>query len=242
VNVVLYSLSSHASACATKRHWIILDTRSDRYFSLDRAHFDLLAPSIQGISHCVATDTVIAGRLPAEAAGLARSLVERGILEPYIADNDLDRRQATVTSPTTEIDADFRRAGVGARVLHIPDFLWACARADRWLRRRSIDWIVRRVALESSPRGQPGTDFDGSRATRLVQIFNALRPIYPRDYLCMFDSLALLLFLAVHRIYPRWVFGVCADPFKAHCWLQSGDVLLDDTLPTVSVYTPIMSI
>ena len=72
--------------------------------------------------------------------------------------------------------------------------------------------------------------------------FEHLRPLYPRPYLCLFDSLALLEFLAAYHSYPRIVFGVVADPFQAHCWLQEGDVLLNDDLEQVGKYEPIMSV
>jgi Transglutaminase-like superfamily len=38
------------------------------------------------------------------------------------------------------------------------------------------------------------------------------------------------------------VFGVNADPFEAHCWVQAGSVVLNDTLGRVSSFTPIMSV
>jgi len=76
----------------------------------------------------------------------------------------------------------------------------------------------------------------------LVSTFHGLRPFFPRDYLCLFDSLALFIFLANHGVSPRWVFGVQSDPFAAHCWLQEGPLLLNDTLDRVTPYTPIMSV
>ena len=63
-----------------------------------------------------------------------------------------------------------------------------------------------------------------------------------RSYLCLFDSLALIHFLARFRVFPDWVFGVTADPFEAHCWVQTGGVVLNDTVERVSAFTPIMSI
>jgi hypothetical protein len=57
---------------------------------------------------------------------------------------------------------------------------------------------------------------------------------------CLFDSLALLEFLARYDIHPDWIFGVQTRPFAAHCWVQSDDVVFNDTVENVSVYTPIM--
>jgi hypothetical protein len=41
-------------------------------------------------------------------------------------------------------------------------------------------------------------------------------------------------------VFPRWVFGVQSRPFAAHCWLQLGGVVLNDTVDHVKRYTPIM--
>jgi hypothetical protein len=74
----------------------------------------------------------------------------------------------------------------------------------------------------------------------LVHVFLLLRPLYPRPYLCLFDSLGLLHFLAQFRHFPRWIFGVKLEPFAAHCWVQSGDTVLNDTVEVVRQYTPIL--
>lgn len=58
----------------------------------------------------------------------------------------------------------------------------------------------------------------------------------------MFDSLALLHFLARYRQFPRWVYGVKLKPFRAHCWVQAGDVVVNDIVDNVRGYTPIMSV
>jgi hypothetical protein len=57
----------------------------------------------------------------------------------------------------------------------------------------------------------------------------------------LFDSLALLEFLAVYRFFPRIVFGVVADPFQAHCWLQDDAVVLNDDLERLGKYQPILN-
>jgi hypothetical protein len=57
---------------------------------------------------------------------------------------------------------------------------------------------------------------------------------------CLYDSLALLEFLARYRIYPDWVFGVQTRPFAAHCWVQQGDIVFNDTVEHVTGYSPIM--
>jgi len=54
--------------------------------------------------------------------------------------------------------------------------------------------------------------------------------------------LALLEFLAIKNLYPTWVFGVQAQPFGAHCWLQEGDKLLNESVEYAGQFTPIMAV
>ena len=37
-----------------------------------------------------------------------------------------------------------------------------------------------------------------------------------------------------------WVFAVKGAPFAAHCWIQLGDIVLNDSVENVRAYTPIM--
>jgi hypothetical protein len=57
---------------------------------------------------------------------------------------------------------------------------------------------------------------------------------------CLHDSLTLLRFLAAEKLYPSWVVGVRTRPFAAHSWVQSGDLVLNDTHEYVRGFTPIL--
>jgi hypothetical protein len=61
-----------------------------------------------------------------------------------------------------------------------------------------------------------------------------------RKHVCLYDSLALVEFLAHYRLFPQWVFGVMAEPFAAHCWVQQDDRVLNDSVDYVRGFTPIM--
>ena len=78
-------------------------------------------------------------------------------------------------------------------------------------------------------------------ASELVAGFQRLRPLlFSTREACLFNSLALIEFLAQHDCYPHWVFGVRARPFAAHCWVQLDHTVLNDGVEHVSRYTPIM--
>lgn len=113
--------------------------------------------------------------------------------------------------------------------------------ARRALRSTPLSLIVDTVA----ERKRAPTEIDPAewnRAARLTEAFLNFRPMFPWDYRCLFDSLALIRFLSRFRLHPDWVFGVQDDPFNAHCWVQAGTCVLNDDLEHVSTYTPIMTI
>ena len=56
---------------------------------------------------------------------------------------------------------------------------------------------------------------------------------------CLPRSLALIDYLDRHGAPAQLIFGVRTHPFEAHCWVQSGNVVLNDTLSRASWYTPI---
>jgi hypothetical protein len=93
-----------------------------------------------------------------------------------------------------------------------------------------------RALARNSSRG-----FDRQAAQRAIATFAALRPyFFTAKDACLFEALALGRFLAPFGLYPHWVFGVQARPFAAHCWLQHGSIVLNDTVEHVSRYSPIM--
>jgi hypothetical protein len=121
-------------------------------------------------------------------------------------------------------------------------FSVAVAKAAALLRLRSLEAIVARVRRRkpAEPRRSSG---DGPGCDELAALFARLRPfLFTGHDRCLFESLALLEFLATYGHHPQWVFGVRARPFAAHCWVQHGSIVLNDTLEHVSGFTPIMQV
>jgi hypothetical protein len=142
-------------------------------------------------------------------------------------------------APVSAKAVDKAKSGRKIASLRVFRFLIACARADLLLRTHGLYRALTR--LERRRRtSAPVPSLDD--ASGLMAAFKELRPWYPRVYLCLFDSIALLEFLASYRVFPRIVFGVVADPFQAHCWLQDGEVVINDSLERVRRYTPILCI
>lgn len=120
-------------------------------------------------------------------------------------------------------------------------FVTSCARAAIGLRTRHISATVNAVRRRKTQRA-PSSQFDVERARTCVATFNALRSLFPGRYLCLFDSLALLEFLARYKLYPTWVFAVRFEPWAAHCWVQEGDLALNEDVEETEDYVPVMTV
>lgn len=82
------------------------------------------------------------------------------------------------------------------------------------------------------------TDLDA--ALRVTGLFARWLPWAPAQGACFYRAFMLRRLLNRAGIHADWVFGVATWPFSAHCWLQIGDLLLDDDVDRVRAYTPIM--
>ena len=232
----MYELAPYVFACTTGRNCMFLDLRRDQYVSIPRTRFAELGTEIYGWqlppdhSH---------PRIPEMAApGLAEELLAAGILRvhqtelprPRISPPPAERDSRAYT----EFHATFRPHPDHARVLSA--LVWA----DYVLRNHTLFQVVERIATLRSRRRQIFSTNSAELAEQAVHLFYRARPWYPRNYLCLFDSLALLRYLCSRQLYANWIFGVREDPFAAHCWLQYGTLILNDYLDRARVYTPIM--
>jgi hypothetical protein len=231
-------LQSHVFLCRSPRHWVILDVSRDKYLCVDRRQFDSLGPRIRGWEKAPAHGIGEAEEPTREAMALADKLLSLAILSER-ADGAKDARPIVYSHPTDAVDSESREVTRGRRWIYARSFFWSCAKASRQLRKERFESIIASTRTRKVRDRNPAA-FDIERARFLVAVFDSLRWFYPRAYICLFDSLALIHFLAGFRLYPDWVFGVKADPFEAHCWVQSDRIVLNDTVGRVSGFSPIM--
>lgn len=93
--------------------------------------------------------------------------------------------------------------------------------------------------LEVAAAGAAPDDHDEARVVRLAGVFLQAAPWLPIPDKCLARSFVLLRFLQRSGASARWVFGVRTWPFGAHCWLQVGDLVLDDLAERLRPYEPI---
>ena len=104
-------------------------------------------------------------------------------------------------------------------------------------RRRSFAQFV----AIARARKRTGTDASNPALRAEVGAFRTLLPWAPRQGQCLYRSFLLLGLLTRAGLDADWVFGVRTWPFAAHCWLQVGDLVLDDDHDHVAGYVPILA-
>jgi hypothetical protein len=236
-----FFLQSHAFLSKARRHWVILDVNRDKYLCVDRSQFESLGPWLHGWEE-VAAERECGAAAPAdEAIALAHELLRLGILSESV-DGAKAARPVAYPLPTEALDVEAPVASRISSCMHAPAFFLSCARASRKLRDHSFQSVVSSVRARKQRNRDSSEWPDLERLRFRTSVFGSLRLFYPRNYQCLFDSLALINFLARANMYPDWIFGVSADPFEAHCWVQTGRVVLNDTIERVSAFTPIMCV
>jgi hypothetical protein len=232
-------LAEEVYVCVTENHGVFLDLKRDKYsavlFSAEQMS-DLPASGVPGsVTKVVSAqrDELIAAGLlttdPAKGRPLECSTAERAREHIFGLD---DNRAFGLTGESA--------AGLKITIGEIWDFFSASWKAARDLSHRHIHQIVENVRRRKAKAATQPLDLE--KARRLTAVYRRLRPWYPRKYLCLYDSLALVEFMARRNVYPVWVFAVQAQPFGAHCWVQNGRLLLNEGTEYAGQFTPIMAI
>lgn len=215
-----YPISPHAHAVAVGEDVVFLDLRSGTYLCLPGARTPLaLAPDRRSL------------RLGDR--GVARTLAAAGLLAETPAAPALGRRPPP--GP--------RRSAVAGNV---PPPAWrdlgeaaACV-ADVALTYpgRPLVRLLRAArAGPSPPPASPGW----AEMLAVVSRVQRWLPYAPVPGKCLLRSYMLLRRLRRAGLDADWVFGVRTYPFAAHCWLQAGEVALDDEHERLVPFQPIMA-
>ena len=240
-----YLLAPHVHLCVCGRHVVLMDLRRDRYIAAQPAH--LLAGWVSGWPGAEAaaesaSGTGREGPRGSRAPALLSKLLAQGML---VGSAGTGRRATPLALPIAQrtlLEFDFDRPPM-ARAADLRRFALAWARARSSLAMRPIHSIVAGVRARKAHQLQAAHGSDPQRERALLMTFVHLRPLfYTVRRACLLDSLTLVHFLAASGAYPEWVFGVRTAPFDAHCWVQRGEVLFNDTPDRVRQYSPILQV
>jgi hypothetical protein len=208
-----YGLAPDTHMAVVDGDVVLLDARADRYA-------------------CVAAcdSAAIRTGYPArrwEDSSLVRELAESGYLEPA-SDTPVIARQLP---PAPEQDLHMLHGDLPlpapSDLVHAA--LSALSTAWRLRTQRPMHW------LRSGADNEVRKDACVAEARRFAEAHLYL----PRLTRCLPHSLALLDFLKRRGCPAQLIFGVRTHPFEAHCWVQAGAVVLNDTLSHARWYAPI---
>jgi hypothetical protein len=235
-------LSDDVHVCVTEGHGVFLDLKRDKYSAVIFS-----APQEAGSEQAPPDN---------KPASLAQKLAaqKEDLLQAGLLTTDPARGRPIDGAPIEGVDGhifglDDQRAfgltgdaaaGLKISIGEMWDFFTASWQASRDLKGKHISKIVENVRRRKARAGAQALDIEKVR--RLTAVYRRLRPWYPRKYLCLYDSLALVEFMARRKVYPTWVFAVQAQPFGAHCWVQNERLLLNEGSEYAGLFTPIMAI
>jgi hypothetical protein len=234
-----YALAEHVFVCLNGEHLVLLDLKEDRYWALEASQTAGFGVLVGGWPVKPA-DSAPSDQPPsAETAAAIEVLRGRGLLTDSVPPGK-DATPVAAPVPVRELVSE-SEPPAGQRIGNWFAFFAASALAKIALRILPFERVIRRVRGRKARVGSIATQLDTERAAGLVEGFARYRVfLFSSKNECLYDSLALLEYLARYGIYADWVFGVQTRPFAAHCWVQHGDLVFNDTVEHVSGYTPIM--
>lgn len=219
-----YSLRNSLSFCQVDGRLIFLDVRNDHYFRLS----DDLEHSFIAYAK---------GNRGADVA----ALVARSIL---VTSEDTQSWIAPVSVETPRRSALEQPSPASLHLNSLVEVFVAICSMRRQLRTRPLELILEStMALRpEEPQGDPSSRSASALEKPLLDAsgeFRLARAYAPAENRCLLDSLSMIGFLAKRKLRASIVFGVTSEPFSAHCWVQAGDLVLNDTVGHANAYTPI---
>jgi len=229
--------------CTRSGFIFILDLKQDRYFALDAAKSRGLSAWVEGWPDRGDDANGAGAALETSSAPLLRGLLDKGILSVDRASgkdaSPVTVRPAVAQLPGGDLPArDFASQAGPAACLVMTSMVAAVQ-----FRCHPLERMIESVKARKRVRQYESRPFDNERAGQLLRTFIRLRPfLFTSRGECLFESFVLVRFLAYYGLFPQWVFGIRANPFGAHCWVQHDGTVLNDTVEHVRRHTPIMSV
>ncbi|HUW52963.1 MAG TPA: lasso peptide biosynthesis B2 protein [Rhodanobacter sp.] len=218
-----YTLRNDLSFCQVDGRLIFLDIRDDRYFRLPEG----LERSF--IAHANGNGNADIG-----------DLVERNILVPAPGRQD---RVAAVNVESASRSAIEQFCPAKLHLSSLVEVFMAVCTIRRQLKTRPLKEVIdAATTLKSDGFPHRGENYDSTNEQLLIEAsseFRLARAYTPVETRCLLDSLAMIRFLARRELHASIVFGVTSDPFSAHCWVQTGHLVLNDTVGHANAHTPI---
>jgi len=233
-----YYFQSHIFHCQIDDGMVLLDLNSERYIGLGSKEVSALAPFVKSLKTGPCNWTQDSPSR-ADAMDFVNHLIRLNIL------TCIPPQRISNTSDQCELKQDLLHHDLiitdrALRVVDIFRFIRACAFAAFMLKtftlKHIIDLVRRRKANQL-------TSISLEEVGDLGRLFLGLRPFaFSGKNNCLYESLALLLFLSQYNVFPVWVIGVQTHPFLAHSWVSHNGLLLTGEVEMTKHMSPILAV
>lgn len=221
-----YILCEGVSYCRVLDSYIFLDLRRDRYFCL-------------GTEAACAFGALLSGS-ETDPVALADLMID-GVLKRTDG-SELPRHQTAIVAHGSLLHAGMPTdpdPGSGPDPGGVAEALSRRLAAELTLGMRGLRGCVAK-ARRISERALPPPDM--AQASSASAAFAASSLWRSRMARCVSISLATLGWFAARDCSATMVVGVKLHPFEAHCWVQVGDLLINDEVDKVRPFVPILSV
>jgi hypothetical protein len=232
-------LSSYAYLGEVGGGAVILDLRSGNYLGIDEQHLNGLRARIRNWPGSRRGEQSVELQPDATVESSISDLLRRGILTLTATHPQKTYTQECLGALTLQGDT-ITLNRVSLR--HVAQFLLALLAVTLTYphgMRRLLVWLRRRQSEINRARG---TAAIRSTAEKLTSFMKLRILCYTARRRCLFDSLVLSVFLTREVIPCTFVIGVSTKPFRAHSWVQIGELVLNDTAEHVQQFKPILAI
>lgn len=240
-----YRLAPYVHACRIRDDIIILDLKNNQYLGMSGEEADTLDGYVAGFptkkreaAGSDATDSISPVSPPTALTEMeTMGLIAR--MEAHVAGKHKKNLVDILPRPERPVIDGYHEYGHDIGPISIFNFIYTATKSAIAQRTLSFERIItgspwKKKTLPPEP--------DLKKAEIQVNTYNILRRFaYTAHDTCVYTSISMRAFLAKSHIHPLIVIGVASRPFKAHCWLQYGDLVFNDVPEYVREYTPIFA-
>lgn len=224
-----FSIAPDVSYCKADGRIVFLDLNNERYFQLNERQtgwFDrLIADGSDGAS--------------APEWRLAKRLKDMGLLTEASEQTPPLTDFTRYTVSTSLLDYPHKQP-VRASLADLPPIGWTAALTVAALRFSRLRTVLKNHSSKKSDLGGQGP-VPAAVGRSLAARFIAWSPaLFTSHDACLFRSLALARFLLANHFPTDIVIGVRSQPFRAHCWVQAGEMVFNEHLEIARDYCPVL--
>lgn len=238
-----YYIGPHFHYCIVDDAVVLLNEETGQYIALPAELNAAFLRATQANHHCETGQRANDVTIRPEGLIALDSLIEAGVLTTK-SDEGHDTSTPALVAAVSLLDSLLLHSKSRAiKARNLAAFSAAVFTAIRLMKFTRFASTVQRIRMAQARIPCPSKPLDSASVASLILAFRRMRLwTYSASRACLFDSLVLSEFLRRNGIATSFVFGVQTKPFRAHAWVQLGDMVVNDRLERVTCYTPILVI